>query len=117
MKTYTLRHDDTYWECKIEIDLKKAEKPIREMVDFWGGSEERLQDNDGSYLHTFLKQIANEIHRIVHSTNYNTYGVIQIFASPNKEGWTLMDGSSGIKIIDVDDPYFTDDQFNIIENS
>jgi len=77
---------------------------MKEMILFWNGGAERLQDNDGDITKTFLQQLAREITIIQISNNYNIKGVISEFN--NMEGWMAMDGSSGIKIMYVDNPPF-----------
>ncbi len=112
MDTYRIEHEDTYWSCTVELYLEKATVPIKEMVDFWSGSDERLEDNNGDYVQAFLKQLASKVHWLVICNNYNLYGVLSAF-DKGIEGWCKMDGSQGIKLIHVDDPTLADDQFEV----
>jgi hypothetical protein len=96
----------------IEIDdnliipsLSKPEKPltsfddIRSMVDFWSNSKHYLFFQGNDYYKTFAQQLANEIFIILAAENLNLQGVVIAFA--NREGWCDMDGSWGIKILEV----------------
>ena len=112
MKQYTIQHYDLYWDCKISIDEKKAKQKIKEMVEFWANWERNLKDNNGDYIATFVKQLAQKIFYIVIAENYNKTGVINWFSTA--EGWCEMDGSHGIVIESVDDFEFEQDDFGII---
>ena len=126
IKKFRVEHTPTYGEIVVEIDLdfvnkiknETAEedypitKGIEEMVNFWTGSESRLEDNEGNYLNTFLKQLCNEVIGLLASKNLSTYGVIE--EMKGEEGWCPLDGTWGIKLIDVSSPDFkTQDDYDI----
>lgn len=108
---YEVTHDSLYWSCMVEIQDEVNGKStidwIKEMVDFWTGSSDRLEENDGDYTKTFLKQLASECFKIGLANNYNTHGIVEEFA--DKEGWVSMDGAYGIKILNTDDCNIPDD--------
>jgi hypothetical protein len=86
MKIYILSYD--YQDLvTVEIDDIKAAPYIKEMVDFWSGNEHRLDENNGDYTKTWLKQL--------------TYQILFTGRPPAKddEGWVPLDGSCGIKLI------------------
>lgn len=125
MKKYAIMHEPTWGRVVVEVDLEfeyevsasgekyKTEQAIKDMVDFWTGSEERLGDNDGDYLNTFLKQLCEHVMRMLATSNWNEYGVID--AMMDEEGWCPMDGSCGIKIVSVSEMEFNQDDFEILE--
>ncbi|MHB8209121.1 DUF2528 family protein [Mucilaginibacter sp.] len=114
-KTYIVVYGPTSWKCQIAIDedfkvpfindetkLPEDTKwAIKEMVEFWGWWQERLDRNEGDYTKTFLQQLAREINYIQVEYDYNLRGVIEEFE--NREGWFKMDGSLGIEILSIDD--------------
>lgn len=129
IKTFRVEHTLTYGEIEVEINLdfigkiknKKGEEKqypimesIKSMVDFWTGSEKRLDDNDGDYLKTFLKQLCQEVISIVSNSNLSVNGVID--EMKDSEGWCPMDGSCGIKLLSVTKPDFsTQHEYEITE--
>lgn len=98
-----------WWEMTVEIDYDKAKESIKEMVEFWMDWKRRLDLNDGDYITTFLQQLARTV--IVLSMEYNLKGVISAFEE--REGWSKMDGSEGITILDVSSWTFEDNEFTI----
>lgn len=110
IKTYTVEHTPTYGEIKVEIDFDyvndfgagpvSMDGIIKDMVDFWDGSKDRLKDNNGNYLNTFLKQLCQRCMAFALEGNYNVNGVINKFMT--EEGWLPMDGSGGIKLTWLD---------------
>ena len=120
IKAFRVEHNPTYGEIEVEIDLdfvvkiknKKGEEKsypimesIKSMVDFWTGCEKRLDENDGDYLKTFLKQLCHEVMTLVSAENLSARGVIE--EMKDKEGWCPMDGSCGIKLLSVTAPDFS----------
>ena len=125
IKKYAIQHESTWARIVVEVDLEfeyvingagekyKTEMAIKDMVDFWTGSEERLADNDEDYLRTFLKQLCEHVMRMLATSNWNEKGVID--AMMDEEGWCPMDGSCGIKIVSVSEMEFNQDDFEISE--
>lgn len=115
MKKFKVQHRDTLWECEIEIDTENVDTiiAIKDMVDFWVGAKDRLENNDGDYIKTFVQQLAREIFYIIAEHDYNLYGVVKEFE--NREGWCTMEGSYGIKITNVDDLEFKHYEFEVEE--
>lgn len=115
MKQYTgkqvflVEHEPTCGEIKVEIDFDKVnemmEKPvpllesIKAMVLFWTGGESLIDDFEGDYVKAFLKNLCQKSLAIQAEYYVNTRGVISRFEK--EEGYILMDGSMGIKLINV----------------
>ncbi|MEQ9309711.1 MAG: DUF2528 family protein [Balneolaceae bacterium] len=112
MDTYRIEHDDTYWECTVQIDHEKADPAIKEMVEFWLGWEDLLDENDGDYTKTFLQNLAYLVLVLVIGKNYNLFGVTEEFK--DLEGWVPLDGSFGIKLLQVESNPIDEDQFTVI---
>lgn len=129
IKAFRIEHTPTYGEIEVEINLDFVNKiknkdgeeksypimeSIKSMVDFWTGSEKRLDENDGDYLQTFLKQLCHEVITLVSTDNLSAAGVIE--EMKGKEGWCPIDGSYGIKLLSVTAPDFsTQNEYEITE--
>ena len=103
MKTmkYTIEYD--YQQlAEVEIDKEKAEKPIKQMVEFWMNWEFKLRENNGDYTKTWLKMLAIFILKRQRIPN-------------DDEGWCKFDGSFGIKIPYCQAFEFYEDQIEITE--
>jgi hypothetical protein len=115
IKTYTVSHGPTWWECQIGIDdSPETVARIMEMVEFWSDWKSRLETNEGDYIKTFLQDLAREIQYIIAEHDYNLTGVIEEFI--NREGWCLMDGTFGIEILNVDEFEFTHSEYEVLED-
>lgn len=97
---YTLEYD--YQPiAEVEIDSQLAEKPIKQMVEFWSNWEWHLKENNGDYVRTWLKSLVLfilENGRVPYSD----------------EGWCKLDGSFGIKLLHSWNYEFNEDQIEII---
>lgn len=72
-------------EVTIDDSNPKLKDTLTEMVEFYSDWEHRLEDNDGDYLITFLKDL--------------TLFIVQEARIPSDdEGWCDMDGSYGITV-------------------
>ncbi len=106
--TYTVQHEPTGGEITVEIDeefvtgSKTCAGLMKSMVDFWTGSEKRLDENDGDYTRTFLKQLCERAMILSANSNLNAYGVIKELKE--EEGWLALDGTFGINLITVSRP-------------
>ena len=99
---YTLEYD--YQPiAEVEINPELAEKPIKQMVEFWSGWEYDLRENDGDYTKTWLKMLANFL--------------LERRREPDlDEGWCKLDGSFGIKLLNSWNYEFDEDQLEITKN-
>ena len=100
---YTASYDfNTIFDLEI-MDSAKADLVIKEMVHFWSGDEERLDDADGNYTEAFINQVMEFV--------FNNHRL------PGKgdEGYCELDGTHGIKVtwrgsIDFDSHYVSIDK-------
>ncbi len=99
--TYTISYNDTQI-VDVEIDdSDQAKTAIQEMVDFWTGSEHRLERAGGDYTKAWLTQLGTAL----------CYS--DLWELKNHEGWCL-DGSNGIRLIGrVSRPEFDEDLVTI----
>jgi len=122
--TYTVKHEPTGGEITVKIDFDyeslydgrvfTMDDWIKEMVDFWHGSAERLAENDGNYVKTFLPMLCQEALAIALEYQCGPEMVVRKFV--NKEGYCPMDGSHGITITKVEQMELTDySQYEITE--
>ena len=119
-KVFNIVHQPTGGEITVEIDfdkvnevMEKKEVPIletiKEMVLFWTSGEELIEDYEGDYVKAFLKNLCQKALGIQYEFYVNTSGVISHFES--QEGYCSMDGSMGIKLLEVSEmelSYFED---------
>jgi hypothetical protein len=98
---YTLEYDSQPI-AEVEINPQLAEKPIKEMVEFWMDWEWSLKENFGDYTKTWLKML--------------TKFILQRRRCPNNdEGWCELDGTHGIKLLHSYEYEFDDDNIEITE--
>ena len=85
MKTHEIEYDSMPL-ATVEIDESKAAEPIKEMVEFWSGGEERLRRAKGDHTKAWLMQLA--------------LFILNNGKPPEKddEGWYPLDGTHGIKL-------------------
>ncbi len=123
IKKFSIEHTPTYASITVQIDFGfkikhnpnfTVEGAIKEMVEFWTGYEKRLDQNDGDYTKTFLKQLCQECIVIQMSENYNLLGIIKEFN--DREGWNKMDGDYGIEIVSFEPTDFSDQSDYEIED-
>ena len=98
-------------ECLIQIDFehKGIMDSIKGMVEFWSEWKERLEENKGDYVQTFLKQCGAWF--CGESLNLSMFGIIQEYN--NKEGWTPIDGSHGVQLLSRDVPEYEHEDFYV----
>lgn len=117
MKTYKLTHSETYWDGTVEIDDANptAAEVMQQVVEFWMGSETRLNENDGDYTRTFLKMLGQKLVLMQLHLGYNLAGIIEEMA--DEEGGPMLDGSHGIKLVRCDCPEVNEEDIYIAEES
>jgi hypothetical protein len=113
---------DWDWEMKVEIDFDfpNIMGEIKDMVEFWSNWEERLDDNDGDYVKTFLQQLGQKVYFMINDCG-SVYSLLNSFnwdAEPfsgGEEGYCNMDGTKGIKIISADTWGIDKEEFEVEE--
>ncbi len=113
MKKYKIEHGWLTWSATVEIDKEKAMPVIKEMVEFWSAWEDLLEANDGNYIDAFLQQLGRRLMYNQIGFNRSVEGAIENLAS--MEGWCKMDGSQGIRLIEIDSCSFEHDEFEFVE--
>ena len=114
IKKYYIEHGPTNGGVAVEIDMSKTildatinhfqgiERLLADMILFWSGGQERLDENNGDILKTFLIQLCNRCILFLAEDELNTEGLISKFNG--LEGWYPMDGSFGIRITSCSAP-------------
>lgn len=123
IKKYIVEHAPTFASIKVEIDFDFVRKMdnneswdmnrmIREMVDFWHGGEERVAENNGDYVYTYLIQLCQLCIEL-----YDSFGLEKLIQEVNdSEGYFRVDGSEGIKLTEFCEPQFeSQEDFEITE--
>lgn len=105
IKKYLVEHD-TGAGMTVEIDHSlMTEKELHELNNFWSCAKDRLSDEGGNILNTVLKLLLERVLSVQFEQGLNTQGVINAFDwdyNGGQEGYPKLDGSSGIKLLDVD---------------
>jgi len=103
----------------VEVDDElMTEKELHEINNFWSNSKSRLRNAKGSVLHAVLKMLCRNVLYIQMTSDYNLCGVVAEFDWSDGcgvEGWPNMDGSEGIKIIEVEEFCFDSDSISVDE--
>lgn len=114
IKKYYIEHGPTNGGVAVEIDIdfrpfanvsipeNKILSYFKDMILFWSGGQERLDENNGDILKTFLIQLCNRCILFLAEDELNTEGLISKFNG--LEGWHPMDGSFGIRITSCSAP-------------
>lgn len=78
------------------------------MVEFWSGYESLVKHFKGDYVKAFMKNLCCKIlGMLVEYPFYNEAGMIELMSK--EEGYCLLDGSFGIKLIDFEEMNFSDE--------
>ncbi len=111
-KRYRMSADN--FDMTVEIDhAVMTEDKLHEINRFWTGAESRLYEKDGFVLGAVLELLFCRVQRVIVEDPFglSLEGVINEFAwkdhrgnrKNGQEGWPDMDGSYGIRIVDVDE--------------
>lgn len=85
---YTLSYDGDII-ARVEItDSIASQRALREMVEFWAGWENRLEQADGDYMSVWLTMLAR-------------YLILEGKAPRDEEGWVPLDGTRHIWLRDA----------------
>ena len=119
IKKLRLSGDFVDFDVVLEInDELLTQNDLHEINNFWGDSENRLFFANGDVLKVVLGLLYNTLLQLqVQEGNYNAQGVIGLFDwdhQKGQEGWPKMDGSMGIRILEIDEVIF-DETPNITE--
>lgn len=108
-KRYSLLYAIQF-EVVVEIDdTICTDELLHEINNFWSGAEDRLDDSDGDVTLAVLKMLCTMCLRV----STSSFVVPYLTHSHNEEGWPVLDGSWGIKLISVDDFEFEDSEVTV----
>lgn len=112
------------FEVKVEVDHAiMTDKILHEINNFWSEAESRLDDNDGDICVSVLKMLASVCMSEILQNQYTVEGIINqfdwdaTFGQRGIEGWPKMDGSAGIKIVDVEEVCFFEEWMTVREEN
>lgn len=98
------------WDCSVtfEVDHDKLDlDELKDMHTFWMGHEDTLREFDGNMLYAFLSGAAATAINIQFDRGYHLKGLIEEFDYDERgcgvEGYCKMDGSTGIRIVAIDE--------------
>lgn len=106
LRTYNLSTQDYEMTVEIETD-RMTEERLHEINRFWGDADYRLAASNGDITAAVLRQLFDEVRRLVQRSPRALSGVLYAFAwedakgkyKDGVEGWPAMDGSEGIRIV------------------
>jgi hypothetical protein len=115
MKRFNVELPTTGFDIQVDIDTENpdTDKIIRRIVESYLGWEERLDENNGDYIATFLKQLCLKIFFIVGDRRINDFYVKK--AILDDEMWCHLDGEEGIKLLFVGTTHFEQSEYEITE--
>lgn len=91
----------------IEVDKDKfTAKDAKVMLEFFCWS----YDKSGDLIEEYLKKLAIQTIKVATEGDWNTKGTIN--AMDNMEGWPPLDGSVGLKLLDVTGYEFSEDELS-----
>jgi hypothetical protein len=115
-KRYKISYDGNF-DMIVEIDHDACKDALlHEINNFWSDSEHRLTRADGNIVNAVLTLMAQMAFRLNVSDWRNT---VSLLKDPQTcpEGWPVLDGSSGITLVSIDDFEFEADEFTIEEKT
>jgi len=114
-KRYTVSYDWNF-DMVVEIDHDVCkDELLHEINNFWSDAEWRLSQADGNILHAVLKLMARMAFRLNVSDWRDTASLLRA-EETTPEGWPVLDGSSGITLVSIDDFEFDADELSIKES-
>jgi len=112
-KIFKVQHDWSGWTVTLRINQDSSTlDTMREMLLFWMGGQDRIDDCEGDVQTAWLLFFAQRA--IVESVQWNLQGVKSQFEQ--REGWAPLDGSCGIELIACDSLDFETDDFSVTES-
>lgn len=120
-KTYEVEHEWAgYMKVEIDHDVM-TEASLHDINNFWIDADKRLAMQDGSVLHAVLTMLLFEVLCVQLEGDLNLVGVIESFNWEAKfgrcgiEGWPKMDGTMGIRIVEVEGIVFQESDVTVKE--
>lgn len=114
-KTYTAHCHDLGASITVEIDHAiLTDDKLHEINNFWISAAVKLADRSGNVTHAVLDRVLRKVMWIQIVEDWTLEALIRQFDyelrdwSGDTEGFPKMDGTEGIRIIQVEDPDFDD---------
>lgn len=115
-KRYTVSYDWSF-DMVVEIDHEVCkDELLHEINNFWSDAEFRLTRSDGNIVRVVLTLLAQMAFRLNISDWRDTVSLLKS-SETCPEGWPVLDGSSGITLVSIDDFEFDADEFTIKEQA
>ena len=117
-KRYKLDYD---WKAEMVVEIDHSlitEEDLHNINKFWSNADGRLMEEEGNILNVVLKMLFQHLLMLQIETGWATHGLIDRFdwdKGHGQEGWTKMDGSTGIQLIDIDEFSFETSDMTIKE--
>lgn len=99
---YTLTFDATWSNVVVDVREPESQAMIdlfTEINEFWSGADERMSEADDDVLVAVLNMLCRNA-LVMELTHF--IGAVHEFAVTGVEGWPLLDGSCGIKLVSVE---------------
>lgn len=112
-KKYLVIDEVTEGEIRVEIDhsFENIDVNINNMVQFWANTVEDLERENGDYLKCWLKILLDEI--LHNGVGDSLQRQLEYFQ--DCEGFYPLDGTYGIRLLQIYSPIFDKENYNIIE--
>lgn len=99
-KTFTVSHDWSGWKATLRIlQDEETTETMREMLLFWSGGPDRIEDAEGDITEAWLVMFAERAFTL--SWDAGLPCIKRSFEQA--EGWAPLDGSCGIELLSCDD--------------
>jgi len=112
-KKYLVFDSVTEGEIRVEIDhsFENIDRILKQMVEFWANTSEDLEREGGNYLKCWLKILLDEI--LNNGIGDSLEKQLEYFEEV--EGFYPLDGTYGIRLLQISSPIFDKENYNIIE--
>lgn len=129
MKKYSVQIWPQDWSLEVSVDenliISKGytensegfttKMAMKEMILFWEGGKDRLEENNNNVVKTFLQQLAREIYIITIGRSYSVEHVLNEMKS--LEGWMDITPENGITISEIEANYIEHNDFEVEESN
>ncbi|MRV72524.1 DUF2528 family protein [Duganella sp. FT92W] len=98
---YTLTYDDTCSDVVVDVREPASAETVAlctEINGFWSGADERIKEADGDVVLAVLEMLCR---RALYE-DLTSLNALHDFTVRGVEGWPLLDGSEGIKLVSTE---------------
>lgn len=107
-KRVSIEHE-MFWRAELTIDEAVAMPFIKDMVDFWSGSQMLLKECGGDYLMAFCKNLSEYLYRVACEGKSDEYPKLQT----DEEGWCQLTAEYGFFDLRMDEVTYNHEDFII----